>query len=303
MITLCLVQDDSILEGLRALDRARGAASRSLQIGEWRFDVHGLDPPLASSLDRRWGGFVVPASSGPSRVTLRIFRGSSRAWLARAEGGETYRVLGRQEEGGAVAYSYHFALAPDREPGAYRCALTDQGEEPDERVLENAIRCLLLRVAVEEGGFALHAAGVLDGASAYIFAGPSRAGKTTAVALSSPRPSLGDDFAVLVRRREGWCAPAVPFDNTEIAPAAPPSGLFPVAGIWRLFQAEVPRVEKVPPTRAMASLMACAALPWTLPDLTERLLEQIRRFVAESRFEHLHFRRAPDFWPVLRTPA
>ena len=199
-----------------------------------------------------------------------------------------------------MVISYHFAHWQDDAPATWRCALADQGQEPAERVLENAVRCLVSRVAVEDGGFALHAGGVLDDGRAYLFAGPSRSGKTTAIALSSPRASLGDDFAVVLCRESCFFAAAVPFDNAESAPADPDRSLFALAGIWRLFQASAAWIEELDPVRATASLMSCVALPWTFPDLADSVLEQVERFVTESRFEHLHFRQTSDFWPLLR---
>lgn len=290
---------EDILPGLLALDQPRGPAARTLRIGDTHLAIEGLDPELASVLDVRYGGFLVPEPAGAGAIVLRVWRGGSTGWLPRYRPGERYRVEAKQAATARIVHSYHFALWRTEPAGAWSCAVAEQEHEPLDRVLENAVRCLLARLAVEDGGFALHAAGVLSDGRAFLLSGPSRAGKTTAVSFSGPRRSLGDDFAIVLPRGGTWCAPAVPFDNTERAPADPPQGLFEVAGIWRLFQAPEPRVETPVMSRAIASLLACAALPWTYPDLADRLLEQLRRFAAESRFEHLHFRPAPDFWPLI----
>ena len=47
---------------------------------------------------------------------------------------------------------------------------------------------------------ALHGAGVMREERAYLFVGPSRSGKSTAVRLSAPAISMGDDFAVVLPR-------------------------------------------------------------------------------------------------------
>ncbi len=291
------------IPSLRALDEVAGSSTRTLEIGGWRFLLDGLDAVLASRLDRRWGGFLTREPAEAPRIFLRIVRGPREGWLPPPARGERYRIEARREAGRTLVFSYRFALWEDANPGAWRCALADQGHEPTDRVLENAVRCLVSRVAVEDGGFALHAGGVLDESRAYLLAGPSRSGKTTAIALSSPRPSLGDDFAVVLSRESGFFTTAVPFDNAESAPADPDRTLFAVAGIWRLFHASAARIEELDSVRATASLLSCVALPWTFPDLSGRLLEQVGRFVTESRFEHLHFRRASDFWPLLRRSA
>jgi len=297
------VREVEVLPRLRGLREATGPDVRTLRIGGWRFSLEGLEAHLAARLERRWGGFLSPAPCASPRASIRIVRGPKEGWLDPPARGERYRVDGRREGGRIVIVSYNFALWQEEEAGAWRCALAAQEQEPAERVLENAVRCLVSRVAVEEGGFALHAAGVVDEGRAYLFAGPSRAGKTTAVALSAPRTSLGDDFAIVLESPGGYSAPTVPFDNAEAAPDRPEFEAFPLSGIWRLFHAETARVERLDSARAAASLMACVAMPWTHPDLAEQLLRQVERFVGRSRFEHLHFRRAPDFWPLLKSGA
>ena len=66
---------------------------------------------------------------------------------------------------------------------------------------------------------------------------------------------------------------ALPFDNSERAPADPPAGRFKLAGMWRLFKGETARVQELSATTATASLLGCAAFPWAMPDRTEQLLD------------------------------
>ena len=145
----------------------------------------------------------------------------------------------------------------------------------------------------------MHSAGVLHDGRAWLFAGASGSGKSTVVALLAPATSLGDDFGLVVPVDGRWCAPALPFDNSEEIRHAPPEGLFPVAGIWRLHQADRTRVDPPPRGRAVSSLMGCTAFPWALPELSEAVLEHVERFVRESSYLHLQFTRKVDLWTVL----
>jgi hypothetical protein len=117
--------------------------------------------------------------------------------------------------------------------------------------------------------------------------------------LSSPAVSLGDDFGLVLPTSAGWGAPALPFDNAERVAEVPRSGLVPVAGIWRLFQDDAPRVEAPPRALAVASLMSCVAFPWAMPETADRLLAQVGAFVAGGRFAHLFFSKDPGFWTHL----
>lgn len=286
------------MSDLAGAERPRGDAECHVVIGEWVFRLTGIDSDLAVALATRWGAFVRDAPAAPpARLGLRVVDGGARRWLDPGPPGEAYRVETVFEGDVPVVRSYDFAMAPDA-PGTWRVAVGTAGDVPPSRIIDNALRMLVARVAVEDGGFALHAAGVLRHEGAHLFAGPSRAGKSTAASLSSPCVSLGDDFGVVLPSDGGWVTAAVPFDN-EDAPRDAPAGLLPLRGVWRLFQADEHRLEVPPDLVRESSILACAAAPWTMPDLAPALLENVRRFGETAPFGHLHFRPDPGFWDVL----
>jgi hypothetical protein len=287
---------------LLALRETRGSEHRRLVIGEWSLSISGLDRELAARLDHRWGGFVGAGEGGGAGFALTVFRDHAGLALGDARHGERYR-LETDPEDDRVVLAHHAALCPEDDAvSSWRVAMTESALEPTDRALENAVRYLVARWCAGAGGFALHGAGVLRHGRAHVFAGPSRAGKTTAVALSPPgATSLGDDFSCVVRTtpHEAFRTFAVPFDNLEAAPADPPRGLFPIAGIWRLYQTPQTRLERPAAVRAASSLMACAAFPWAMPDLAEAVLDHARDFVATGAFGHLHFTPTPEFWSLI----
>lgn len=212
----------------------------------------------------------------------------------------TYRLEVEPGSSRPTVRSHHFAVTHDPGPAnVWRAGIVRTDLETPERIVDNVVRYLVCRLAVEEGGLALHAAGVVREGRAYVLAGPSGSGKTTAVGLSSPGVSLGDDLAVVLPREASWKTFALPFDNSEKAPADPPEGYFPVAGVWRLYHSASARVERPGAVEAVASLTVCAAFPWAMPDLADRMLDNAGRFVADSFFAHLHFRKEPDFWKLI----
>lgn len=282
------------LSGLR---RPLGNLRLGLRLGDRTIDIEGLDEELAAQLDLRWGGFV--ANPANEMLSVTLYRAGSERWLELPQEVEAYRLEAVQDASGRLVASYHFALAEEAAPGAWRVGLTEQTSEPLQRCVDNALRYVAACHALDRGGFALHAAGVLHEGRAYLLAGPSRAGKSTAVRLLAPAVSLGDDFAYVVASDVGWAAPALPFDNSERAPADPPRGLFPVAGIWRLHQAEQTRVESVPARQGVASLMGCTAFPWALSDRTQELLDHVEAFSATGGFRHLRFARNSRLWSHL----
>jgi hypothetical protein len=283
---------------LHALDRSAGSAARDLTIGVDTIRFSGLTDGVAAILDARWGGFLAPTGIAEPAVAVRLVRGDGAGWLPRWRPGEGYRLEADAAGGPLVVRSYHFALVPEIS-GGWRLAVLEQDDEPVGRILDNAARYLVARLAIERGGLAVHGAGVRRQARAWIFAGPSGSGKTTATRLSAAAESLGDDFAIALPFEGGWAAPALPFDNSEVAPPHPVRGLTPIAGMWRLYKAQQHRVERPTGVMAQASLLACAAFPWALPDLAERAGESVAAIAASGMFGHLHFALDSGFWSLL----
>jgi hypothetical protein len=287
------------LDSIRRLTEAPGPDARTLDLGSWSLRVEGLDDTLASSLDHRWGGFVRREAPDRPRVRIRLLRGREDLFLGRWQPGEQYRVEATVEDGLPVVRSYGFAACPGTENGCWIVAVAREGEERLDRVVDNAVRCIVSRLAVQDGGFTLHAAAVLRDGLAYVFAGPSNSGKSTAVALSVPAVNLGDDMVVLFPGAEGWLVPATPFDNAEVGPTDPPLGLHPVKGIWRLYKSEEHRLEDPPVVARVASLLGCVAMLNAMPDVADAALENVRSFLSAESFGHLWFRRDPGFWSLI----
>jgi hypothetical protein len=283
---------------LHSLDRSAGNASRDLAIGTDTIRFVGLTEGLVSVLDKRWGGFLSAAGPAEPAVVVRVVHGDGKGWLPRWRPGERYRLEADDTGGPLVVRSYHFALVPEMS-GAWRLAVLEQDAEPVGRILDNAARYFAARLAITRGGLAVHGAGVRRGSRAWIFAGSSGSGKTTATRLSTDALSLGDDFAIALPLEGGWAAPALPFDNSEVASRDPVRGLTPLSGLWRLYQADRHRVERPTGVMAQASLLACAAFPWALPDLAERAGESVAAIAASGVFGHLHFALDPGFWDLL----
>ena len=280
------------------LPEPRGRVRRDLVIADWRIRLVGLDEELAEALDGRWGAFCRPVGSMPD-LTLTLVDAGPALWLDAPERGEPYRIEAHGRADQFRVLSYHFCLWPD-DTAHWRVALTSNPEdEPIARLTENVVRYLTARLAIERGGLAFHAAGVLRDGVAHLFAGPSRAGKSTAVSLSEPGISLGDDMAIAVPVEGRWSTTALPFDNLERIEQAPPEGWLPLGGVWRLHQAAEHRVEEPQRMLASASLMACIAFPWALRDLSDRLLTQADRLLEAALYRHLHFAKDPGFWDAI----
>ena len=276
---------------------AAGSSSIALRVGDRTWEFTGIDAALRETLRLRWGPFAVdPVRRCDARVQVRD--AGPDPWLPPPVGPENQRLEAVPDTSPPAVVSYSFGLSVEPDGNAV-LAVSRHPRETAARVLDNAARILVARRALEEGGIAFHGAGVARAGAAWIFAGPSRAGKSTAANLSAPAASLGDDFAVVVPRKDGWHATAVPFDNAEEIEPGRPTGTFPLARVCRLFQSPSARVERPRGPMAVASLLSSAAFPWAVPDLASAMAETAARLVGEGRFVHLHFSQDPGFWSDL----
>lgn len=100
--------------------------------------------------------------------------------------------------------------------------------------LEAPLRIALALALPRRGGLLLHSSGIVEKGEAYVFSGPSGAGKTTTVRLLRPRPTLGDDLVALIQAGGRFAAHALPFAG-EYGVVPPASA--PLAHLYFLEQA------------------------------------------------------------------
>ncbi len=167
-------------------------------------------------------------------------------------------------------------------------------------VFENYFRVVVAYRLLACGGVLLHSAGVIDKGSAYLFFGPSNAGKTTVSRLSqsSGRSVLSDDInALLAGPAQGVVAEKMPFAG-ELGQTATPSGAYPVRGLFRLHQGPHNAVRDMRPSESIAALVACAPYVNADPARQDRLFENLEHLSAIAPVRHLTFSLDQPFWPM-----
>ncbi len=163
---------------------------------------------------------------------------------------------------------------------------------------ENFLRVLFAWLALANDGLLLHACGVIRGNRAYVFFGPSGAGKTTTARLSLNYTVLSDDL-VLLRRTAGCLrAYGVPFRGQF--PQAPRTrAAAPLTGLYALAQDREHRLANLPPALGVARLVACAPFTMRTPASRLQVLNRCAEIARQLPVQALHFRKDAAFWEVL----
>ncbi|HEU5182488.1 MAG TPA: hypothetical protein VFW45_17005 [Candidatus Polarisedimenticolia bacterium] len=272
-----------------------------------RFTLAGLDLKLSglSTSDRdlirsRYGCFIRDeAASGAGEI--EIVEAEVPGFLkprGKAEEPEYYRLEQTWSDERLVCYSYEFAgwFDPLRRCGKLAIARIDEG--PLHRAFENFLRVVAAHWFLRRGSLLIHASGVVRGGAAYLFFGPSGAGKTTVTLLSEGDLVLGDDLILLQPDGERFEACSVPFRGVYREPPATDRA-FPLAAAYRLIQDRRDFVEEIPASRATAELMA--SLPFVMEgEGGGRAVEIAARLARHAPVHRLHFRKSAEFWSVIR---
>lgn len=163
--------------------------------------------------------------------------------------------------------------------------------------LDCLLRILLTWMLLPRTGFLLHAATVVRDGRAYLFTGKSGAGKSTVASLA-PEGSVLTDELSLVRREGGvWRAYGTPFWGEFHAGDSNTSA--PIAGIFRLVQAEKNRVTPLRAVEFLRAMLGNVLFFSRQPADSQRLLNIISLAAQELCGYTLEFRKDPTFWEVL----
>jgi hypothetical protein len=256
--------------------------SLRLAVGPLRFEVACEDPGLAAALGRRYGPF---RAGGPPDLSVAVALGAPEP------------APERVAAAGPLAALAGPAMAARVDLAAGRASLLARPAAAEEAV-EQLLRVACALLACDRGGLLVHAAALASAGRAFLFLGPSGAGKTTVARNAAGRAVLNDDLALLWPAAGGWDVFATPFSNpTQVPPAGPASAR--LAALLHLVQA--PELARTPlaPARAVAALAARAPIVGTDPARGIALLHRARTICAIVPSATLQLRPDPDFWQLI----
>lgn len=152
---------------------------------------------------------------------------------------------------------------------------------------------LLVHYLAHRGGVVLHACGIVDESGlGYLFVGHSGAGKTTTALLWEGRPGvrvLSDDRIIVRRDRDEILMHGTPWHGTGRL-SMPASA--PIAAIFFLEHGEANKLSPVPPSVAVADLVARSFLAFHDRDGVDAAVALLGDVV--SRVPYLGFSFKPD---------
>lgn len=282
---------------------AEHSGELTLTVGGITTRLRGLSSDHVSVLRERYGIFCRDDGRDPFDVAVKQV-GRRGFLLPKGIAGEIYRVAIRSQGGVLLATSYEWAGWIDRARrtgGLTLSASATTDPKALDRSIENFLRVLYSQLVVRQDGFLLHAAGLVRGGRAYLFFGPSGAGKTTVAKLSPEATLLSDDLTLVTRSDApggvaGACS--VPFRGL-LAPRPESDTVYPVAGFFRLIQDETDHLVALRGARAIGAIVASLPFVTERPETAGEAIEVVRLAAASVPVFELHFRKSRAFWDVI----
>ncbi len=249
----------------------------------------GLADAQYRAVRARFGGYC-RSSARPAAVLTRVRRVDAAAFrrfdLAGWEYTLEFEARPRRLRFVGLTFVGAVAVAP-RLAGTLWSAVP--GHEEFLEGFENYFRVLAAYRLAQLGGALLHSAAVIVGGRAYVFFGPSGAGKTT-LAANARRAGfrvLSDDMNAIAPSPAGTVVERLPFAG-ELTDRGTPARALSLGGLYRLAKAARPALRSLDRATVVAEATACApylnADPYraaTLLDALAALLQRVPGGILE----------------------
>ena len=181
---------------------------------------------------------------------------------------------------------------PDTRHGSIRQTLSPYAADCVLRI----VHTLLLS---REQGFLLHASSAVRGGRAFLFTGPSGAGKTTIVRHAPGDVTvLTDEISYVRRQGDGYVAFGTPFAGEWADVGEPVSA--PIAAIFRLARGSAPVHTALDTPSAVRMLMRNILFFANDRTLTHHVLETACDVAARVPAFQLSFAPGPQVWETIR---
>ena len=252
--------------------------------------VHTADPVIAKRIDERLGSQFRDDAVPMWDLELAPGRFDGAKWDEELRGRREGARVHVEQSGGRGTFD--FAAGRGRIEIDTRIEWFDQ-------YFENALRILLVEAAITTGHRIFHSAAVAvpDLSKAWLFFGPSGAGKTTTTETchAAGYHAITDDLVVLGIEDERVIAKGCVFHGTtKIRNFA--HGAFPVQAFFRLEKAPHDRVTRLPLASATRELLRSLVMyrPFTRAE-QEALLDFALALAKRAPVYRLELRKSPDF--------
>jgi hypothetical protein len=162
---------------------------------------------------------------------------------------------------------------------------------------QNVLRATYFYLLLERQGLLLHASGLTRTPYAYIFPGPSGAGKTTVVRNSQGMPILNDEIVAIRMRGVEAIAHGTPFCSERSRPGENIAA--PVKGLYFPCHSQENYLTRLSPKEILNRLLPCVCTYTTFRPRLKKIFDLAAELAESVPGYALHFSPDPSFWQVI----
>lgn len=256
----------------------QSASTVVVEVGGVPVALTTTEPSLRMLLEARFRRFVNPSATPAFEFDITVVPGDS------VDGDADLHVCADEGQWRLERGDFFAGWDPSARRGWIRQTLNPYS-------VDSVLRIVHTLLLSEERGFLLHASSALRNGRAFLFTGPSGAGKTTIVRLApTDVVVLTDEISYVRHTPDGYVAFGTPFSG-EWADVGEPASA-PVAALFRLEQALATSSDRMDEASAVRTLMRNILFFAEQRALTERVLATACDFAASVPAFRLAF--APD---------
>lgn len=163
----------------------------------------------------------------------------------------------------------------------------------------SVFRTLCAILLLREGGFLLHASGVVHHGRAWVFCGPSESGKTTIARMAKGLPVLSDETVAITKRVLSYAAFATPFFGEGGPTMGEVNTHGRIRGLCFLHKAGQFSHRRLTAREAVERAFPQVLLPKTDTAVVSGLLGNLAEFAEKVPCYDLFFPPRPDLWVYL----
>lgn len=256
-----------------------------VEIGGLPVGLRTTAPDFAELLEGQYAGFLAPGASAASELDVTLVPPGTLAGTADVEV--------HRQAGCWVMTRGDFRAEWDPRT---RRGQVQQSANP--YAIDSVLRILHTLLLSNQGGFLVHAASAVRNGRAFLFAGPSGAGKTTLVRLApADAVLLSDEISYVRRLEEGYRAFGTPFTG-ELARAGENLSA-PLAGFYLLEKGPGTRIEPLAEAEAVRAVLQNILFFAEEPGVVQQVFGSVCEFVRRVPVRRLRFAPEPAVWEAI----
>ncbi|OGF62384.1 MAG: hypothetical protein A2Y62_17195 [Candidatus Fischerbacteria bacterium RBG_13_37_8] len=259
-------------------------ANLTKEVKQYLFNVHG---PL------------IETNSQQCDKVLEIYTAEIDSFLKFPTDSYEYRrFILDQDQNYIYFWTYHLAGYIDKSTWKACAFLCNEQTQKSAFLINELILGYFAWWSIFHGGLMMHGASIVRDQKAYIFFGPSGAGKTTISRLSEHLKIISDEYSMISKINSSYFVFRPPqkksitrLDNWQEG--------FPLAGIYRLIQSNERFIEKIPKALMISEILANLLFAHAYNVLGLHAVANAAAILGTTENGMLHFKKDQFFWEVI----